>query len=149
MLSNRIGTKQDEKQILALWDRSVTATHDFLRQVDKDQIREEIPSYFPDLDIRLWYDRGNLLGFSGQNEKHLEMLFIDPRFTARGYGTAILQELTTRYGVTSVDVNEQNTAAKKFYLKNGFRIKARSKLDDQNRPYPILHLSNKKMGLLL
>ncbi|AYW45498.1 GNAT family N-acetyltransferase [Tetragenococcus koreensis] len=142
MLTNKTATKQDEQQIIELWDRSVTATHDFLKQEDKNQIREEIPSYFPFLDIHLWYDGGNLLAFSGQNENHLEMLFIDPQFTAKGYGTAILQELITRYGITSVDVNEQNTVAEKFYLKNGFHISARSQTDDQNRPYPILHLSN-------
>ncbi|MDN6268119.1 MAG: GNAT family N-acetyltransferase, partial [Tetragenococcus koreensis] len=89
MLTNKTATKQDEQQIIELWDRSVTATHDFLKQEDKNQIREEIPSYFPFLDIHLWYDGGNLLAFSGQNENHLEMLFIDPQFTAKGYGTAI------------------------------------------------------------
>ncbi|MDN6268113.1 MAG: GNAT family N-acetyltransferase, partial [Tetragenococcus koreensis] len=78
MLSNKIATQQDEGQIIALWDKSVTATHDFLRQEDKVRIRKEIPSYFPFLDIRLWYDMDNLLGFSGQNENYLEMLFIDP-----------------------------------------------------------------------
>ncbi|AOF48562.1 GNAT family N-acetyltransferase [Tetragenococcus halophilus] len=142
MLSNKIATQQDEGQIIALWDKSVTATHDFLSQEDKVRIRKEIPSYFPFLDIRLWYDMDNLLGFSGQNEKYLEMLFIDPQFTAKGYRTAILQELITKYGITGVDVNEQNTVAKKFYLKNGFLIMGRSSVDGQNRPYPLLHLTN-------
>ncbi|KFN92079.1 hypothetical protein TMUPMC115_1099 [Tetragenococcus muriaticus PMC-11-5] len=46
------------------------------------------------------------------------MLFIAPTFIGQGYGTAILQELILNHGVTLVDVNEQNPAAKKFYFKN-------------------------------
>ena len=142
MVTNKTASKQDEQESIELWDRSVTATHDFLTQEDKETMREEIPGLFQFVDLQLWYACDELVGFSGRNKHSLEMLFIDPQFTAKGYGTAILQELITRYGITDVDVNEQNTVAKKFYLKNGFRIKARSKLDGQNRPYPILHLSN-------
>lgn len=148
MVTNKTASKQDEQRIIELWERSVTATHDFLSQEDKETMRVEIPGFFPLVDIQLWYDQEELIGFSGRNEHSLEMLFIDPKFIGQGYGTAILQELILNHGVTLVDVNEQNPAAKKFYFKNGFSIYERSSVDDQNRPYPILHLSNNQMGIV-
>lgn len=142
MVTNKTASKQDEQQIIELWDRSVTATHDFLTQKDKETMRGEIPGFFPFIDLQLWYDEDRLVGFSGRNEHFLDMLFIDPKFIGQGYGTVILQELILTHGITLVDVNEQNSAAKKFYLKNGFRIYDRSSVDGQNRPYPLLHLTN-------
>ncbi|WP_061841101.1 GNAT family N-acetyltransferase [Tetragenococcus halophilus] len=142
MVTNKTASKQDEQEIIELWDRSVTATHDFLTQEDKETMREEIPGLFQFVDLRLWYDEDRLVGFSGRKENSLEMLFIEPKYMGQGYGTAILQELVSHYGITLVDVNEQNPAGKKFYFKNGFRIYDRSSVDGQNRPYPLLHLTN-------
>ena len=34
--------------------------------------------YFPHLDVRLWYVENELIGFSGTNNQHLEMLFLEP-----------------------------------------------------------------------
>jgi putative acetyltransferase len=39
-----------------------------------------------------------------------------------------------------VDVNEQNSAARRFYEACGFVVEGRSELDDQGRPYPLLHM---------
>ncbi|GMA46661.1 hypothetical protein [Tetragenococcus muriaticus] len=46
MVTNKTASKQDEQQIIALWDRSVTATHDFLSQEDKETMRVGNPWLF-------------------------------------------------------------------------------------------------------
>ena len=43
-------------------------------------------------------------------------------------------------GVRSVDVNEQNPRARRFYEKHGFQIVSRRKTDDCGNPYPILRM---------
>jgi putative acetyltransferase len=43
-------------------------------------------------------------------------------------------------GALTVDVNEQNAAARGFYAALGFDVVARSPLDETGRPYPILHM---------
>ena len=40
----------------------------------------------------------------------------------------------------TVDVNEQNSVARSFYEACGFVVEGRSELDDQGRPYPLLHM---------
>lgn len=48
------------------------------------------------------------------------MLFIDPKYFRKGYGTQILQTLIREDQVRYVEVNKENYNAVKFYQKNGF-----------------------------
>ncbi|WP_233613110.1 GNAT family N-acetyltransferase [Leucobacter edaphi] len=59
---------------------------------------------------------------------------------AMAIGTALLDEVIARHGVTKVDVNEQNTGALGFYLRQGFVQVGKSELDGDGRPHPLLHL---------
>ena len=95
------------------------------------------------MEILSWYINDNLIGFSATNKHHLDMLFLDPNYFGKGYGTLILRHLITNYHITTVDVNEQNTSAFNFYTNHGFEISSRDMKDGMNLPYPILHLSLK------
>jgi len=142
-MKNRQATTNDYETILNLWDRSVIKTHDFLSVKDKEDIKKEIPMYFPHLDVRLWFVKNELIGFSGTNHQHLEMLFLEPAEIGKGYGKQIIQQLIRDFNVRSVDVNKDNENAKMFYLKNGFTIVSEDPTDSSGRPYPIIHLSLK------
>ncbi|GGP09160.1 GNAT family N-acetyltransferase [Oceanobacillus neutriphilus] len=137
--------EKDYISLIQLWEKSVLATHHFLDKADREAIKTEIPAYFPQLDMKMWYQNDRFIGFSGVNEKHLEMLFLDPRETGYGFGSNILTSLIENDGINSVDVNEDNKQAADFYLKNGFQVISKSKQDDQGRNYPILHLALKKL----
>lgn len=143
VLNYRKANKEDFEQIICIWEKSVLETHNFLSNKDRISIKKELPSYFPKLDIYLWYKTDNLIGFSACNDKHLEMLFIDPFYSNQGLGTSILQQLILIKRIETVDVNEQNEIAKRFYCKNGFYISNRSEYDYQNRHYPLLHLKKR------
>ncbi|WP_152657800.1 GNAT family N-acetyltransferase [Oceanobacillus sp. CFH 90083] len=138
-------TNEDYTSLILLWEKSVLATHDFLKPEDRVAIKAEIPAYFPQLDMKMWYQDERLLGFSGVNDGQLEMLFLDPEQTGKGYGSSILKHLIKKDSVKSVDVNKDNQAAAAFYLKNGFQIISESKHDGQGRDYPILHLDLKML----
>lgn len=142
-MHNRKAAKNDYELILELWERSVIATHHFLTVDDRLKLKEEIPSYFPNLDVRLWYIEDQLIGFSGVHQSHLEMLFLDPDLTGKGYGTQMIRSLIEDYGVTSVDVNKDNENATRFYLKSGFTVVSEKPTDGEGRPYPILNLKLK------
>lgn len=132
-------TEKDYEQLLKIWEASVKATHDFLDPADLEALKTEIPTFLPLLQVTFWLDGNEVVGFSGTQSGHLEMLFLDPTFFHQGYGNVILKQLIKDQDVRFVDVNQDNLAAKHFYEKNGFELIDVSPLDGQGRPYPIEH----------
>lgn len=133
-------TREHDATALDIWERSVRATHTFLSEADIIQLKNEVPFYFTQVDVSLWYDNDNLIGFSGVVEDSLEMLFLDPTYFKQGFGSQILQRLVAEKNIMFIDVNEDNPNAVKFYNKNGFEQVDRSAQDGQGRDFPILHL---------
>lgn len=132
---------EEYPELVNIWRSSVDATHDFLAAEDRDEIQSQlIPNYFPHVELVVAEHNGRLVGFAGTAEQNLEMLFVDAEYRGRSVGTALLKHTVTQSGITSVDVNEQNTQAVEFYRRRGFITVGRDDLDDQGRPYPILHL---------
>ena len=127
--------------ILAVWEASVRATHDFLPEADITLLRALIPNYLPALTVTgAWDGQGRLQGFSGVGEGRLEMLFVTPECRGQGVGGLLLRQAVREHGVHSLDVNEQNPQALGFYLAMGFEVVGRSPLDGEGQPYPLLHL---------
>lgn len=132
---------KDYETLAGIWERSVMATHSFLKEEDFNEIKVAlIPDYFPSVDLYAIVDNGVYAGFMGLSPDSIEMLFIDNDRRGHGYGSALIEFAKLR-GATKVDVNEQNTSALYFYKAKGFRIIGRDETDDAGRPYPILHLS--------
>ena len=133
--------EKDYETLAGIWERSVMATHDFLKEDDFNEIKAAlIPDYFPNVDLYAIADNGEYAGFIGLIFDSIEMLFIDSDRRGKGYGSALIEYAKQR-GATKVDVNEQNPSALNFYKARGFSIISRDETDEAGRPYPILHLS--------
>ena len=134
-------TEGDYWTLAGIWERSVRATHDFLKEEDFNEIRMSlIPEYFPNVNLYAIECDGAYAGFIGLSSATIEMLFVDSSYRGQGYGSALI-DFAKQHGATKVDVNQQNTSASGFYLAKGFRVISRDETDDAGRPYPILHLS--------
>ena len=134
-------TEEDSETLAGIWERSVMATHNFLKEDDFNEIKAAlIPDYFPNVDLYAIADNGIYAGFIGLSPDAIEMLFIDSESRGKGYGSALI-EFAKRRGAIKVDVNEQNPSALNFYKAKGFRVMSRDETDDTGRHYPILHLS--------
>ncbi len=133
---------KDYKTLAGIWERSVMATHNFLKEEeDFNEIKAVLISeYFTNVDLYAIADKGAYAGFIGLSPDTIEMLFIDSICLNQGYGSALI-EFAKQRGATKVDVNEQNSSALNFYKAKGFRVLSRDETDDAGRPYPILHLS--------
>jgi putative acetyltransferase len=81
-----------------------------------------------------------IIGFMGMSGSKMESLFLAPEFHRRGAGRRLVRHAQALHGELTVDVNEQNSAACGFYQACGFVVEGRSELDDQGRPYPLLHM---------
>lgn len=134
-------SNKDYLTLVEIWERSVRATHFFLREEDIIETKSSlVPLYFPNVDLYSVSDNGRLTGFIGLNADVIEMLFVDSQFRGRGYGSLLI-DFAKQRGATKVDVNEQNVSAFEFHKSKGFRLIGRDETDESGRPYPIFHLS--------
>ena len=134
--------KSDYPEIVDVWEASVRATHDFLKEEDILFFKPLIlDTYLDAVDLRIIKsDSGSIVGFLGVAEQGLEMLFIHPDFRGQGIGQLLLRYAIDEMDVIKVDVNEQNRQAVGFYQHCGFQTVGRSELDSTGKPYPILHM---------
>ncbi|MEM9326857.1 MAG: GNAT family N-acetyltransferase [Bacteroidota bacterium] len=134
--------KEDYLILIEIWEASVRATHQFLKEEDIVYFKPLIlEKYFDAVTLAVVKDEhGKIKGFSGVAENSLEMLFIDPLYFGQGLGKQLLQHAIEKARITLVDVNEDNQQALRFYEKQGFEIFDRSATDPTGKPYPILHM---------
>jgi len=131
----------DRDALLALWLRSVRATHTFLSE---DDIQELLPLVrdvaLPALELWVLTRDDEPVGFAGLDGAKLEALFLDPSYIGQGGGRLLVEHARRLKGPLTVDVNEQHPEALKFYEAMGFRVVGRSEVDGSGRPFPLLHL---------
>ena len=135
----------DHEAIVALWERSVRATHHFLTEQDVDALRPLVANELTSDTIDWWVLESPtvlLLGFLGFANDSIEGLFIDPDHRGEGCGkTLVAHAQRLAGGSLAVDVNEQNTSAVEFYSALGFSVSGRSPTDGSGRPFPLLHMT--------
>ena len=149
MMEYQIDTinKNEYATVVDVWEASVRATHDFLKEEDIAYFKPLILNQYLDaVELRGARNHENrIIGFLGVAEESLEMLFLHPDHRGMGVGKMLLDYALEQFKVTKVDVNEQNEGATGFYLHHGFEVTGRSELDPQGKPYPILHMELKKV----
>ena len=130
--------------LVAVWERAVRATHSFLEEGDVVALRPLVAEELARDDVDWWVlarPSSKPIGFLGLTDGTIEALFVDPDYHRRGAGASLVahaQSLSP--GMLSVDVNEQNIRAVRFYEALGFSTAGRSPTDGGGRPFPILHL---------
>ena len=134
----------DADALLELWERSVRATHDFLSEEDIVGLRPHVVQALAHEALELWVlagERDAPVGFMGLAGHDIAALFLDPAARGRGGGRRLVEHAQAlRGGELTVDVNEQNPAACGFYEAVGFVVVGRSPVDDDGRPFPLLHM---------
>jgi len=142
MLEFRHIEPTDFERVFDIWHSSVQATHDFLTDDDRADIATQVKDlYIPNTPLILGVRDGTIVGFMGMTDNHIDALFIDPDYMDQGIGKAFIQHARTIIkGPLSVDVNEQNEDAHRFYEKMGFTVTSRTDTDSDGRPYPTLYL---------
>ena len=135
-------TSKDYDEIFSVWEKSVRASHTFLKEEDIQNliptVKEKVIPYTDIYCIRA-ADTA-ITGFMGVSGDEVTMLFVSPEYFGRGIGTALMNYAIHELNCTRVDVNEQNPNALKFYQKLGFKVVTRSPLDGLGNPFPLLHM---------
>lgn len=125
-----------------IWRTAVEATHHFLDASDKEAIGKMVAEdYLPNAELTVAVDDDDLPhAFLGTTGHHVNALFVHADSRGMGLGRFLLDDFGTGKDIVTVDVNEQNSEAVGFYESLEFKVTGRSDLDDQGRPYPILHM---------
>lgn len=142
-LSSRIRASRpsDADAVVAVWRRSVDATHDFLSPEDRAAIDPEVCAFLPTLPLWVAVDRSDRpIGFMALTDASMDALFIDPDHRGTGVGRALVEFAFGFTRTLATEVNEQNGQAVGFYRRLGFRSVGRSPVDRQGRPYPLIFL---------
>ena len=95
--------EKDYATLVGIWERSVMATHDFLKEEDFIEIKTALtPVYFPNVDLYAIADNSVYAGFIGLSPDSIEMLFIDSDLRGQGYGSALI-EFARQRGATKFE----------------------------------------------
>ncbi|EES2889116.1 acetyltransferase [Escherichia coli] len=133
VISIRRSQHEEGEELVAIWCRSVDATHDFLSA-----------EYRAELEAPLWVavnERDQPVGFMLLSGQHMDALFIDPDVRGCGVGRMLVEHALSMAPELTTNVNEQNEQAVGFYKKVGFKVTGRSEVDDLGKPYPLLNLA--------
>lgn len=131
-------------KVLAVWEESVVATHNFLDPSDFKSIKEIVHTIdFNAFEVYCLLVDGEVGGFVGVADHKVEMLFLDPKYFGQGFGKKLMGYALVELKANKVDVNEQNLNSVIFYKKLGFEIYERTDKDDQGKNYPLLRMQLK------
>lgn len=128
--------------LLFVWERSVRATHTFLKREDIEFYKSIVVTIdFNQIQVYCALaDGGELMGFVGVADDKMEMLFVHPSYIGQGIGKALARYAIDSLGATKVDVNEGNRNATEFYKGLGFEVYDRTEKDSEGKDYPILKM---------
>jgi putative acetyltransferase len=141
----RPATPADHPTLLAIWLRSVRISHTFLTEADIQALYPLVrDAALPALELYVLECDGAAIGFMGLDGAKVEAMFLLPEFCRRGGGRMLIEYARRLKGLLSVDVNEQNPEAVRFYKAVGFRVVGRSNVDSAGRPFPLLHMRELK-----
>ncbi|WP_333501661.1 acetyltransferase [Kluyvera genomosp. 2] len=140
----RRSVHHEGEQLIAIWCRSVDATHHFLSAQDRTAIETQVRAFLPGAPLWVAANANDTpVAFMLLSEHHLEALFVDPDVRGSGVGRQLIEHALSLIADLTTDVNEQNAQALGFYQRMGFDVTGRSETDDHGRPYPLLHLRHK------
>jgi putative acetyltransferase len=132
----------DTEVLFGIWLKSVQATHTFLSDGDIQYFAPLVRDYLASSEAEIWVlcSDSRVVGFMGLSPNKIEAIFVAPEYQRRGGGRRLVEYAQNCYGALTVDVNEQNPAARGFYESCGFVVEGRSALDSTGRPFPLLHM---------
>lgn len=137
MIELRPNVPSDAAVLLRIWRNAVALGHEFLSSADRAELDLLVADYVGSAPLLVAVMDGAPVAFMGLTGQKIDSLFVDTKAQGQGIGRLLTEQAARP---TTVDVNEQNEAALAFYRHLGFEVTGRSEVDDQGRPYPLLHL---------
>jgi len=140
-LTLRPYTPADLDACAVIWRAASEAGHHFLSSADLDAdealVREK---HFPRAAITLACDGGDPVGFVALIGSFIGGLFVAPDQHRRGIGRMLVEAVAKKHGPLTVEVYADNSGARRFYGRLGFRETSHRDVDDRGRPHPLVRM---------
>ena len=139
----RPATPADHGALYEIWAAAVDATNNFLSPDDREMFGRLVrDQYIPGVALTVAELDGEPVAFLGMSQANVDSLFVRADRHGQGIGRAMLDHAQAIAGAPlTVQVNEQNPQAVRFYERYGFERIGRTELDDMGRPYPTLQMA--------
>ena len=119
--------QNDLDQVMHLWLETNLNAHDFIEPSYWMNNEEKVRGMFPEAELYVWDEDGELLGFIGVIEGFIGGLFVDTTKQRNGMGTKLMAYIKTLYDTITLCVYEKNKQAMSFYEKQGFVVAEKKK----------------------
>lgn len=116
--------KTDVDKIAEIWLDTNLSAHDFIPVEYWQGNFTAVKEMFPQAEVYVFQDeeRGEIQGFIGLNEEHIEGIFVRTQAQGQGIGRNLLDFVKSRKERLSLNVYQKNSGAVRFYQREGFRI---------------------------
>ena len=116
--------KTDIDKIAEIWLDVNLSAHDFIPAEYWRGNFTAVKEMFPQAEVYVFQDeeRGEIQGFIGLNEEHIEGIFVRTQAQGQGIGRNLLDFVKNRKERLSLNVYQKNSGAVRFYEREGFRI---------------------------
>ena len=127
-----IETKKETKEVMDIWLESVVNGHTFIsEEYWKNEFNTVKKEYLPMSKTYVDEENEKIKGFISMiNEEFIGALFVGVEYQNQGVGHLLLEYIKEKHPVVKLAVYCKNTAAIRFYRKNGFKIECTEMNED-------------------
>lgn len=118
VISIRRSRHEEGEELVAIWCRSVDATHDFLSAEYRAELEELVRSFLP--EAPLWVavnERDRPVGFMLLSGQHMDALFIDPDVRGCGVGRMLVEHALSMAPELTTNVNRLLGSIRRWVLR--------------------------------
>lgn len=119
-MSIRKFQSKDLTQIMEIWLEGNLDAHDFISEDYWKNHYEEVKESICQAEILVDEENGAIRGFLGMQENYVAGIFVKRDFRATGIGKGLMEMVKQDHEELEVSVYEKNSAALRFYLREGF-----------------------------
>lgn len=110
----------DLEAVASLWLTVNMEAHDFIPATYWRGQYEGVKGLLPGSELYVAQEDGEIVGFIGLNQGHIEGLFVLKQQRGQGIGRALLAYGQKKYDMLTLHVYVKNVRAVAFYKKSGF-----------------------------
>ena len=142
---------QDLEYVVAVKERALRSELERLGVWSPERSRQRVAAAFSLLSTRIIESQGRPVGSISlrrrDDDRWLELFYLEPHLQGRGLGTAVLEQVLTelRDHVVRLDVL-QGSPARRLYERHGFVFEAENEIDVFLVRRPTAQLGRRKQG---